>query len=166
MVISYKGTRPLLHKNTFIAAGAKVIGAVTMRNASSVWFNTVVRGDVNEIEIGEYSNVQDNCVSHSRTIIGDYVSVGHSSVLHGCSVEEHCIIGMGAVILDGVVVGKGSIVAAGALVKENEIIPPYSLVVGLPGKVIKSIPESWDRIHARALEYAALWHEGYVICID
>lgn len=162
MLISYKGTKPRVHKNTFIAAGAKVIGAVTMQDASSIWFNAVVRGDVNKIEIGEYSNVQDNCVIHGKTEIGDYVTIGHSSVLHGCTIEEHCIIGIGAVILDGAVVGKGSIVAAGTLVKTNEIIPPHSLVVGAPCNVIKTLPENWNHIHARALEYVTLWREGYV----
>ena len=160
MLLSYKGIKPLIHGNTFVAPGAKVIGAVTLKDFSSIWFNSVIRGDVNEIQIGKYSNIQDNCVIHGKTSISDYVTVGHNAVMHGCSVEEHCIIGIGAMILDGAVIGKGSIIAAGAAIKENEIIPPYSLVVGIPGKTIKSIPDKWEFIHNRALEYAALWQQG------
>lgn len=170
MIIEFQGISPTLDKKTFIADGAKVIGAVTMKEFSSVWFNTVVRGDVNRIEIGCYSNIQDNSVVHVAddrpTIIGDYVTVGHGAIIHGCTIEDHCLIGMGATVLNGAVIGKGSIIAAGALVKENQVIPPNSLVVGVPGKVVKSIPESFNSIHAQALKYKTLWTEGYKIMPD
>lgn len=170
MIAEFEGTIPTLDEKTFIADGAKVIGAVTMKEFSSLWFNVVARGDVNRIEIGRYTNVQDNSVVHVAdahpTIIGDYVTVGHNAIIHGCTIEEHCLIGMGAVVLNGAVVGKGSIIAAGAVVKENQIIPPHSLVVGVPGKVVKTMPEEWDSIHAQAVKYKTLWTERYKVMPD
>lgn len=170
MMKEFEGILPTLDEKTYIADGAIVIGAVKMKEFSSIWFNTVVRGDVNSIEIGRYSNVQDNSVVHVAddfpTIIGDYVTVGHNAIIHGCTIEEHCLIGMGATVLNGAIVGKGSIVAAGALVRENQIIPPYSLVVGVPGKVVKTLPENIDSIHAQALKYKTLWTERYKILPD
>ena len=166
----FEGVSPTVDAKTFIADGARIIGAVTMKEFSSLWFNTVARGDVCHIEIGRYSNVQDNSVVHVAddypTIIGDFVTVGHNAILHGCVVEEHCLIGMGAIVLTGAVVGKGSIIAAGAVVREKQIIPPHSLVVGIPAKVIKSIPEDWDSIHAQALKYKTLWTERYGLLPD
>lgn len=170
MMKEFEGICPNLDSKTFVADGAKIIGDVTMKEFSSVWFNAVVRGDVNRIEIGRYSNIQDNSVVHVGddfpTIIGDFVTVGHNAILHGCTVEDHCLIGMGATVLNGAVVGKGSIVAAGALVREKQVIPPHSLVVGVPGKVVKSVPENFDSIHAQALKYKTLWTERYNIMPD
>ena len=161
----FEGVAPDLDVKSFVADGAKVIGRVRMKEFSSVWFNSVLRGDVNFIEIGRYSNIQDNSVLHGTdscaTIIGDYVTVGHSAVIHGATVEEHCLIGMGAVILSNVVVGKGSIIAAGAVVRENQVIPPYSMVVGVPGKVVKQIEGEWEKIHAQAIKYKTLWTERF-----
>lgn len=166
----FEGQEPQLHPKTFRADGARVIGKVTMKEYSSMWCNTVARGDVNRIEIGRYSNVQDNTVlhvaDHFPCIIGDFVTVGHSAVVHGATVEDQCLIGIGAIVLNGAVVGKGSIVAAGALVREGQIIPPHSLVVGVPAKVIKSIPEEWDSLHAQALKYKTLWTERYGMIPD
>lgn len=166
----FEGNRPQVDKNAFIAEGARVIGKVSLKEFSSVWFNTVVRGDVNRIELGRYSNVQDNSVVHVAddypTIIGDFVTIGHNCVIHAATVEEHCLIGMGAVILNGAVIGKGSIVAAGAVVREKQVIPPHSLVVGLPAKVIKTIPDEWSRIHAQAVKYKTLWTKRYGILPD
>lgn len=167
MIKEFEGIQPTLDKKTFIADGAMVIGAVIMKEFSSVWFNAVVRGDVNRIEIGRYSNVQDNSVVHVAddypTMIGDFVTVGHNAVIHGCTIEDHCLIGMGAIVLNGAVIGKGSIIAAGALVRERQVIPPHSLVVGVPSKVIKSVPEDLDSIHAQAVKYKTLWTERYGI---
>jgi Carbonic anhydrases/acetyltransferases, isoleucine patch superfamily len=163
----FEGNRPAVDEKAFIAEGARVIGQVAMKEFSSVWFNTVVRGDVNRIEIGCYSNIQDNSVVHVAddfpTIIGDFVTIGHNCVIHAATIEEHCLIGMGAVILNGAVVGKGSIVAAGAVVRERQIIPPHSLVVGLPAKVIRTIPDEWSKIHAQAVKYKTLWTIRYGI---
>ncbi|MDU2064954.1 MAG: gamma carbonic anhydrase family protein [Sporomusaceae bacterium] len=170
MVKDFEGHSPALDKKSFIADGAQIIGAVTMKEFSSVWFNTVVRGDVNRIEIGRYSNVQDNSVVHVTdnfpTLIGDFVTVGHNAILHGCTIEDHCLIGMGAIVLSGAVIGTGSIIAAGALVKEKQVIPPHSLVMGLPGKVIKSTEADWPSIHAQALKYKTLWTERYGLLPD
>lgn len=167
MLIEFDGKRPILDPKTFIADGAKVIGAVTIKEFGSVWFNTVIRGDVNYIEIGKYSNIQDNSVIHVAgaypTIVGDFVTVGHNVVLHGCTVGDHCLVGMGAVVLSGAVIGEGSIIAAGALVKERQVIPPHSLVMGLPGKIVKTIPDKWKEIHAQAVKYKMIWTEQYKI---
>lgn len=161
----FEGIKPELDEKSFVAEGAKVIGEVRIKEFSSVWFNSVLRGDVNFIEIGRYSNIQDNCVLHGTdecaTIIGDYVTVGHSAVIHGATVEEHCLIGMGAVILSNAVIGKGSIIAAGAVVRENQVIPPFSLVAGVPGKIVKQIEGEWDKIHAQAVKYKTLWTKRY-----
>lgn len=164
---TFKGIAPTLDIKSFIADNATVIGAVTLKEFASIWFNTVVRGDVNKIEIGRYTNVQDNSVVHVAddypTRIGDYVTIGHSATIHGCTIEDHCLIGMGAIVLNGAVIGQGSIIAAGALVREKQVIPPNSLVVGVPGKIVKTIPEDWDSIHAQAIKYKTLWSEGYGI---
>ncbi len=170
MNAEFEGISPDINEKTFIADGAKVIGKVTMKEFSSLWLNAVVRGDVSHIEIGRYTNIQDNSVVHVAddypTIIGDYVTVGHNAIIHGCTIEEHCLIGMGAIILNGAVVGKGSIIAAGAVVKEKQIIPPHSLVVGVPGKVVKFVPEEWDSIHSQAVKYKTLWSQRYNLMPD
>jgi carbonic anhydrase/acetyltransferase-like protein (isoleucine patch superfamily) len=167
---AFEGKSPDIDKKTFIADGAQVIGAVKMKEFSSLWFNTVVRGDVNRIEIGCYSNVQDNSVIHATdelpTLIGDYVTIGHNAVIHGCTIEDHCLIGMGAVLLSGAVIGTGSIIGAGALVRENQVIPPYSLVVGVPGKIVKSTAAEGEKIHAQAIKYKTLWSERYKMLPD
>jgi len=166
----FEGTSPTRHPKTFVADGAKVIGNVIMQEYSSIWFNCVARGDINRIEIGRYTNVQDNSVLHvadaSPVIIGDYVTVGHNCVIHGGTIEDHCLIGMGAIILNNAVIGRGSIIAAGAVVREGEIIPPHSLVAGLPGKVKKHIPDEWNSIHAQAVKYKTLWTVRYGILPD
>lgn len=170
MIKKFEGILPTIDEKTYIAEGGIVIGKVTMEEFSSIWHNTVVRGDVNSIRIGKYTNVQDNSVVHvadeNPTVIGDFVTVGHGAIIHGCIIEDHCLIGMGAVVLNGAVVSRGSIVAAGAVVKENQIIPPFSMVVGVPGKIIKTLPENIDSIHAQALKYKTLWSERYGILPD
>jgi carbonic anhydrase/acetyltransferase-like protein (isoleucine patch superfamily) len=165
MIHVFESCTPSLDTKSFVAEGVQLIGKVVIKEYSSIWFNSVVRGDVNVIEIGRYSNIQDNCVIHgtdyNASIIGDYVTVGHGCIIHGAIIEEHCLLGMNSVILEGSVIGKGSIIAAGSVILKNEIIPPHSLVVGVPGKVIKEIPESWDQIHAQAIKYKTLWTERY-----
>lgn len=165
MIKEFEGKLPTISEKSFVAEGAQLIGNVVMEEYSSIWFNAVARADINVIKIGRYTNVQDNAVLHVEdefpVIIGDYVTVGHGAIIHGCSIEDHCLIGMGATIMNGAAIGKGSIIGAGALVKENEVIPPYSMVVGVPGKVIKHIPEKTDRIHAQAVKYKTLWTKRY-----
>jgi carbonic anhydrase/acetyltransferase-like protein (isoleucine patch superfamily) len=165
MTYEFKGVRPTCHPESFIADGGRVIGKVTLGQYSSIWFNAVIRGDVNAISLGAYSNIQDNSVVHVAdafpAIIGDFVTVGHKACLHGCTIEDHCLIGMNATILTGAVIGRGSIIAAGALVKENQVIPPHSLVVGVPAKIIREIPDHIDMIHAQAVKYKTMWTEYY-----
>ena len=165
MILNFEGTQPVLDNKTFVAEGAIIIGKVEIKEFSSVWFNSVVRGDINWIKIGRYTNIQDNSMIHVNddypTIIGDFVTIGHNCVIHGCTIEEHCLIGMGSVILSGAVVGRGSVIGAGAVVKENQVIPPNSLVVGLPAKVVKSIPHELFKIHNLAVKYKTLWTKRY-----
>lgn len=137
------GERPKIHPSAFIAQGAQLIGAVTIEEGASIWFNAVLRADINEIRVGKRSNVQDGSVLHVENdipcLVGDDVVIGHGAVVHACAIEDGCLIGMGAVILNRARVGTGSLVAAGAVVLEKSIIPPGSLVAGVPGKVIRSL---------------------------
>lgn len=142
----HKGKTPRLAPDVFVAPGAVIIGDVTIGEGSSVWYNTVVRGDVGSATIGRNTNIQDLCMLHMTTdvsdlVIGDEVTVGHRAVLHGCTIQDRCLIGMGAVILDNAVIGAGSIVASGAVVTERAVIPPNSLVVGMPARVKKALAE-------------------------
>ena len=165
MLKEFEGNMPVISEKAYVAEGACLIGNVIMEEYSSVWHNAVARGDINTIRIGKYTNVQDNAVIHVEdtmdTFIGDYVTIGHGAILHGCRVEDHCLIGMGAIILNGAKIGRGSIIAAGALVKENDLIPPYSLVMGMPGKVVKQLPEDVSKMHAQAVKYKTLWTKRY-----
>jgi carbonic anhydrase/acetyltransferase-like protein (isoleucine patch superfamily) len=140
VLVEYKGKLPKLGERVFIAGGAYIIGDVEIGDHSSVWFNSVVRGDVDYIRIGRHTNIQDGSVCHVMKdefplILGDYVTIGHAATLHGCVVESHCLIGMRATILNSARIGERSIVAAGALITEGTIIPPRSLVMGMPAKV-------------------------------
>lgn len=167
MIKEFESVLPLLDEKTYLAEGAQIIGSVTIDEYSSIWHNVVVRGDVNSIKIGKYTNIQDNSVVHvsdeHSTEIGDYVTVGHGAIVHGCTIGDHCLIGMGSIVMDGAVIGRGSIVAAGAVVLENQVIPSFSLVAGIPGKVIKNVREKLDSLHAQALKYKTLWTERYAI---
>lgn len=160
------GHTPKIHQDAFVADSASVMGNVTLEQGGSIWFNATVRGDLDKIIIGKHSNIQDNCVLHldkdMPVIIGDYVTVGHGCILHACTIENKALIGMGATLLDNVVVGEGSIIAAGSVVAPNSKIPPYSMVMGVPGKVVKQLPESsgQDRVD-HALAYEKLWKEMY-----
>jgi carbonic anhydrase/acetyltransferase-like protein (isoleucine patch superfamily) len=161
----YKGKTPELAPNVFVAPGAVIVGDVTIGEGSSIWYNTVVRGDVGHVTIGKNTNIQDLCMLHMTTdvsdlIIGDEVTVGHRVVLHGCTVQDRCLIGMGAVILDNAVIGRGSVVASGAVVTEKAVIPPNSLVVGMPAKVKKTLAEAESSLSSRiASHYLELARE-------
>ncbi|HBG46176.1 MAG TPA: gamma carbonic anhydrase family protein [Deltaproteobacteria bacterium] len=142
MLKPYKGIWPKVHESAFIEESAQVIGDVEIGEGSSVWFNAVVRGDVHYIRIGAWTNVQDNCTLHVTKntyplIIGNDITIGHNVVLHGCTVKDRCLIGMGAIILDNAEIGEDTIVGAGALVTEGAKIPPGSLVLGMPAKVVR-----------------------------
>ena len=136
----YRGVKPQIAASAYVDPSAQVIGDVVVGERSSIWPNTTVRGDVHSIRIGEESNVQDNSCLHVQRdlfplIIGNRVSVAHSVTLHGCVVEDDCLIGIGAIVLDGARIGSGSVVAAGALVPEGMQVPPGSVVMGMPAKV-------------------------------
>ncbi|MEQ1759133.1 MAG: gamma carbonic anhydrase family protein [Vicinamibacterales bacterium] len=159
MLRPYKSLRPSVDASAFVDQSAQVIGDVQIGRDSSIWMNVVVRGDVNHIRIGERSNIQDLTLVHVMykthpTLIGNDVTVGHSAVVHGCTIEDRCLIGMGAILLNGCVIGSGSIVAAGALVPEGMVVPPGSMVMGMPAKVKRPLTaEEGASIQAYADRY-------------
>jgi carbonic anhydrase/acetyltransferase-like protein (isoleucine patch superfamily) len=144
VILPVKGVHPTIPDDAFIAPNATIVGDVVMGSSCSIWFNAVVRGDVNAIRMGDKVNIQDNAVIHCTyekhaTTIGNNVSIGHSAIVHGCSVEDNVLIGMGAIVMDRAVVGSNSIVAAGAVVLEGTVIPPGSIYAGVPAKKVKDI---------------------------
>jgi carbonic anhydrase/acetyltransferase-like protein (isoleucine patch superfamily) len=154
----YEGHAPDISPTAFIAASGDVIGRVTLGEESSVWYNATVRGDINRIVIGPRSNVQDNAVIHVSddlpTILGELVTVGHSAILHACTVKDEVLVGMGAIVLDGSVIGERSVIGAGALVTGGTIIPPGSLVLGSPAKVVRTLsPEEQSKVKVWAQKY-------------
>jgi len=145
-VRSYLGVSPTLGRGVFVAETAMVIGDTVIGDGSSIWYGAVVRGDQMPIRIGARTSIQDNSVIHvtsgvSGTTVGDRVTVGHNVILHACTVEDDCIIGMGSILLDRVRIGRGSIVGAGALVTPGTIVPPGSMVMGAPGRVKRPISD-------------------------
>ena len=159
-IITLEGKTPDIHTNCFLAESASVIGEITLSEGVSVWYGVTIRADIGPVRIGSYTNIQDGSVIHVDTprpdqpdwgpvIIGEYVTIGHGAIIHNCTIEDACLIGMGAIVLDGAVIGKGSIVGAGALVPPNANIPPFSMVLGTPGKVVKTLLEEslQDRIN-------------------
>ncbi len=146
MIRSYKGITPTVPASCYVDESAQLIGDVVLGENSSIWMNAVVRGDVNSIRIGANSNIQDCSVLHGMlnqwpVIVGDWVTVGHSVTLHGCVVEDRCLIGMGVIILNGARIGAGSIIAASTLIPEGTIVEPRSLWMGVPGKMRKQLTD-------------------------
>jgi carbonic anhydrase/acetyltransferase-like protein (isoleucine patch superfamily) len=146
MLRSYRGTLPKVHASAYVDQSAQVIGDVEIGEDSSVWMNVVLRGDVNVIRIGRRTNIQDGTIVHVMrgthpTRIGDEVTLGHAALLHGCTIEDRVLVGMGAILLNGATIRSDSIVAAGALVPERMEIPPRSLVMGSPGKVLRTLSD-------------------------
>jgi carbonic anhydrase/acetyltransferase-like protein (isoleucine patch superfamily) len=168
MLHSYKGVLPTIDPSAFIAPGAHIVGNVTIGRESSVWFNAVIRGDINSISIGDRSNVQDNCVLHVINneyplTIGSGVTVGHGAILHACAIGDGCLIGMGALVIDGAVVGNNSLVAAGSLVKMRQVIPEGVLAAGSPAKIIRPLsPEEIAAMRQTALNYVG-YTKGYAL---
>lgn len=166
MLKEFKGKAPELAGEVFVAEGAVIIGDVRIDDGSSVWFGAVIRGDVNWIRIGRNVNVQDGAVlhvdPHAPLDIGDDVTIGHRAVLHGCTIGNRVLIGMGSIVLDGAVIEDGAIVGAGALVPQGKRIPAGSLAVGVPAKVVRELsPEEVQGIERSALGYRRLWQENY-----
>jgi carbonic anhydrase/acetyltransferase-like protein (isoleucine patch superfamily) len=145
MLYRYGGKNPNVDSSVFVAPGAHIIGDVTIGEESTVWFNAVLRGDEGPISIGKKCSIQDNVTAHLYEgfplVIEDEVTVGHNAILHGCTVKKRCIIGMGSTILDGAEIGEESIIGANTLIPSGKKIPPRSLVVGSPGKVIREITD-------------------------
>lgn len=145
MIYSYEGIIPKIDEDCFIAQNSSLIGNVEMKKGSSLWFGAVVRGDSDKIIIGKNTNIQDNCTLHSDkgipTIIGDNVTVGHNCVVHGCTINNNCIIGMGSIILNGAEIGENCIIGAGSLITQNTKIPSNSLCFGAPVRVIRELTE-------------------------
>lgn len=161
---TFRDQCPKVDSRAFVAASADLIGGVSLAEDASAWYNSTLRADVAPIVIGRGSNVQDNSCLHVDfdvpCVLGEYVTVGHSVTLHACTVEDKCLIGMGAIVLDGAVIGHGSIVGAHALVTKNTVIPPHSLVLGSPAKVVRQLdPEVEEANYRHALEYVKLAHE-------
>ncbi|ASJ03165.1 gamma carbonic anhydrase family protein [Thermococcus profundus] len=157
--------KPKIHETAFIDESASVIGDVVLEEKTSVWPSAVLRGDIEQIYIGCCSNVQDNVSIHTShglpTKVGKYVTIGHNAVVHGATIDDYVIIGMGAVILDGAKIGKHVIIGAGALVPPNKEIPDYSLVVGVPGKVVRQLSEEeveWTKKNAEIYMELAKLH--------
>ena len=175
MILKFKKWFPKIKRSAWIAPSADVIGNVKIGKDSSVWFGTVIRGDVHKIRIGERTSIQDLSMVHvthykkddmsdgNPTIIGDDVTVGHKVMLHGCTIEDCCLIGMNATILDGAVIGKGSIVGANSLVTSNKKFPPHSLIMGSPAKVIRRLSkeevEGLKQHAARYVKFKAEYHK-------
>lgn len=158
MLRAFRGTRPSLDPSVWCAAGAEIIGNVSIGADSSVWFNAVIRGDINAVRIGERTNIQDGCILHVTgefpLIIGSGVTLGHGAIVHGCTIHDGCLIGMGAVVLDQAVIESWSVVAAGAVVRPGQHVPPGVLVAGVPAKVVRDLtPEEREAIAGSARQY-------------
>jgi carbonic anhydrase/acetyltransferase-like protein (isoleucine patch superfamily) len=162
MLRPYRGRLPVVDPTAFVDESAQVIGDVEIGAESGIWMHAVVRGDVHRIRIGARTNIQDGAVVHvmhetHAAVIGDEVTVGHGAIVHGCTVEDRVLVGMGAILLNGAVIGHDSIVAAGAVVAEGTVIPPRSLVMGVPGRVRRPLTDTdVDGITASAAHYAHL----------
>jgi carbonic anhydrase/acetyltransferase-like protein (isoleucine patch superfamily) len=157
MIRTFRGFSPAIPETCYVDESAQVIGDVQLGEHSSIWMNAVVRGDVNSIRIGHYSNIQDCSVLHGmkeqhQVIVGDYVTVGHSAILHGCTIDDRCLIGMGCVILNGSRIGSGCIIAAGTLIPEGTVVEPKSLWMGSPGKFRRHLDEKDEELILRYAE--------------
>lgn len=160
MLIAYQGILPKIHSSTFIAQGAMIVGDVTIGEESSVWFNCALRGDLDRIEVGKRTNIQDGAVVHLDKgfpcLIGDDVTIGHGAIVHGCTIGDGAMIGMGAIILTGAKIGERAIVAAGAVVREGQEVPPEKLAMGVPAQIKRDLTPA-------DLERARLGKDDYVV---
>ncbi len=161
MIVPYKHYKPSIGKNVFIAGNSTIIGRCIIGDNCNIWYNSVLRGDVNEIVIGKGTNIQDGCTVHCdhdyRTSIGENVTVGHNAIIHGCIIGDNCLIGMGAIIIDGAVLGDNVIIGANSLITSGKTIPSGVLAVGSPAKVVRELtPEEIERIRLSAEHYVEL----------
>lgn len=161
MIITFKGKTPDVHSNAFILPETTLIGDVKIGENSSIWFKSILRGDIHFIRIGQNSNIQDGTIVHTGfgiypALVGDNVTIGHGALIHGTDIKDCVLIGMGAILLNGSVVNEGSIVAAGALVRENFVVPPRTMVAGVPAKIVREIT---DEEYESILESADHYYE-------
>jgi len=170
VILPVEGVSPKFGDNCFIAPNATVVGDVVTGNDCSIWFNAVVRGDVNSIRMGNKVNIQDGAVIHctyqrSKTVIGNNVSIGHNAIVHGCTVHDDVLIGMGAIVMDNAEIGSNSIIAAGAVILENTKVEPGSIYAGVPAKKVKNISHSLingeiNRIADNYVKYAGWFRKS------
>lgn len=166
LVKSVRGYTPQFGANCFLADNAVVVGEVKMGDSCTVWFNAVVRGDVHSITIGNNTNIQDGAIIHctyqkAKTVIGSNVSIAHNAIVHGCTVEDNVLIGMGAIIMDHAVIGTGSVIAAGAIILPNTIVEPGSIYAGVPAKRVKEVGEEMKAVISRTALNYPMYAEWY-----
>jgi gamma-carbonic anhydrase len=166
LILPVLGKSPIMGENCWIAPNATLVGDLTMGADCTVWFNAVIRADVNRIQIGERVNIQDGAVIHctyqkTATIIGDRVSIGHNAIVHGCVVEDEVLIGMGAIIMDGAKIGKNAIIGAGAVVTQNTIVPPGTIWVGNPAKYLKDVSPEAGEVFLRTANNYVLYADWF-----
>ena len=164
-IIEYNGHSPKVDPSVFVADGVQLIGDVRVAKDASIWFNSVLRGDINSVEVGERTNIQDGSVLHVTNEfplrIGSDVTVGHRAIVHGCTVGDCCLIGMGSVLLDNVTIGSQSLVAAGALVLQNFVVPEGMLVAGIPAKIIRLLTEKEKGLIKESAQHYVEYARGY-----
>lgn len=166
LIQSVNGIEPKFGDNCFLADNATVVGEVIMGKNCSVWFNAVVRGDVNSITIGDNTNIQDGAIIHctyqtAKTVIGNNVSIAHNAIVHGCTLHDNVLIGMGAIVMDKAVVHSGSIIAAGAVVLENTIVEPNSIYAGTPAKKVKDVGENRKDVFERTAKNYIMYSKWF-----
>ncbi|WP_297335289.1 gamma carbonic anhydrase family protein [Algoriphagus sp.] len=166
LIIEVRGNRPKLGENCWIAPNATLVGDVSLGKNCTVWFNAVIRGDVHEIRIGEDTNIQDGAVIHctyqkAGTYIGNQVSIAHNAVVHGCTIHDRVLVGMGAIIMDGAVVNSGAVIAAGAVVLSNTIVEADSIYAGTPAKRIKATGKEMEEVIIRTAKNYPMYAEWF-----
>ena len=159
MILKFDNKKPIIHKSCYISQNTSIIGDVKIGKDTSIWFGTTIRGDMNYIEIGQRTNIQDNSIVHvttdiAPTIIGDGVTIGHGAIIHGCKIKDNCLIGMGSIIMDEAIINEGSMIAAGAIITPKTIVPKNTLMVGIPAKPIREITKNeYNEILDRSQHY-------------
>ena len=166
LILPVKKIVPQFGENCYLAENATIVGEVRIGKNCSVWFNAVVRGDVNSIDIGDNTNIQDGAIVHctyktAKTVIGSNVSIGHNAIVHGCTVKDNVLIGMGAIIMDHAVVESGSIIAAGAVVLENTLVEANSIYAGVPARKVKSVDDKRDYVFERTAQNYIMYADWY-----
>ncbi len=166
LIKSVRGVEPQFGENCWLADNATVVGNVRMGRDCTVWFNAVVRGDVNAITFGDRCNVQDGAVIHctyqrTKTTIGNNVSIAHNAIVHGCTIEDEVLIGMGAIIMDGAVIGSRSIIAAGAIITQNTVVPPGSIYAGNPARFLKAVSDEQGEVFMRTANNYVMYADWF-----